>query len=154
DANPGRARIKEPNHGPWTSCRIHHRRLPDSGLCGSGSHRLGGGRPCGSKARAGRSRTSRNHPSISRTQAVASKGAGMMTLSHEPPQPAPQETVRDMLRESAGRDRRVIVLLPLAIFLGLAVLFFLRLGAGDASRIPSALIGREAPATDLPPVAG
>jgi len=78
----------------------------------------------------------------------------MMTLSHEPPQPASQETARDILRESAGRDRRVIVLLPLAIFLGLAVLFFLRLGAGDASRIPSALIGREAPATDLPPVTG
>jgi cytochrome c biogenesis protein CcmG, thiol:disulfide interchange protein DsbE len=36
----------------------------------------------------------------------------------------------------------------------LAALFFVRLGAGDASRIPSALIGREAPPTDLPPVAG
>jgi cytochrome c biogenesis protein CcmG/thiol:disulfide interchange protein DsbE len=50
--------------------------------------------------------------------------------------------------------RRLLVLLPLAVFLGLALLFLIRLGAGDVSRIPSALIGRPAPATDLPPVAG
>ena len=52
------------------------------------------------------------------------------------------------------RNRRLLVLLPLAAFLSLAALFFVRLGAGDSSRIPSALIGHEAPATDLPPVAG
>jgi cytochrome c biogenesis protein CcmG, thiol:disulfide interchange protein DsbE len=57
-------------------------------------------------------------------------------------------------RSTAARNRRFVVLLPLAAFLGLAALFFVRLGAGDASRIPSALIGREAPPTDLPPVAG
>jgi cytochrome c biogenesis protein CcmG/thiol:disulfide interchange protein DsbE len=50
--------------------------------------------------------------------------------------------------------RQLVVLIPLGIFLGLAVLFFIRLGAGDISRIPSVLIGRPAPATDLPPVAG
>jgi len=50
--------------------------------------------------------------------------------------------------------RRIIVLVPLAVFLGLAALFFFRLGAGDPSHIPSALIGHPAPATDLPPVAG
>jgi cytochrome c biogenesis protein CcmG/thiol:disulfide interchange protein DsbE len=33
-------------------------------------------------------------------------------------------------------------------------LFFFRLGSGDPSLIPSALIGREAPKNDLPPVAG
>jgi cytochrome c biogenesis protein CcmG, thiol:disulfide interchange protein DsbE len=54
----------------------------------------------------------------------------------------------------AIRKRRLLVLLPLVAFLGLAALFFFRLGAGDPSRIPSALIGREAPATDLPAVAG
>jgi cytochrome c biogenesis protein CcmG, thiol:disulfide interchange protein DsbE len=55
----------------------------------------------------------------------------------------------------AGSNRRILVLLPLAAFLALAALFFVRLlGGGDASRIPSALIGRDAPATDLPPVAG
>ena len=49
---------------------------------------------------------------------------------------------------------RLAVLVPLVLFLGLAALFFIRLGAGDVSRIPSALIGHPAPATDLPPVAG
>jgi cytochrome c biogenesis protein CcmG, thiol:disulfide interchange protein DsbE len=50
--------------------------------------------------------------------------------------------------------RRLLVLLPLVAFLALAALFMFRLGAGDPSRIPSALIGHPAPATDLPPLAG
>jgi cytochrome c biogenesis protein CcmG/thiol:disulfide interchange protein DsbE len=50
--------------------------------------------------------------------------------------------------------RRLVVLIPLVAFLGLAMLFLLRLYAGDASRIPSALIGHPAPQTNLPPVAG
>jgi cytochrome c biogenesis protein CcmG/thiol:disulfide interchange protein DsbE len=50
--------------------------------------------------------------------------------------------------------RRLLVLIPLALFLGLAVLFIIRLSSGDPSRIPSALIGRPAPQTNLPPVEG
>jgi cytochrome c biogenesis protein CcmG/thiol:disulfide interchange protein DsbE len=50
--------------------------------------------------------------------------------------------------------RRLVVFIPLVVFLGLALLFLVRLGVGDISRVPSALIGRAAPATDLPPVAG
>jgi cytochrome c biogenesis protein CcmG/thiol:disulfide interchange protein DsbE len=50
--------------------------------------------------------------------------------------------------------RRAVLLLPLALFLALAALFLFRLGAGDPSHIPSALIGRPAPSTDLPPVEG
>jgi cytochrome c biogenesis protein CcmG/thiol:disulfide interchange protein DsbE len=50
--------------------------------------------------------------------------------------------------------RRWLMLAPLALFLALAALFVLRLGSGDPSRIPSALIGRPAPATALPPVDG
>src|SRR5436309_2380556 len=50
--------------------------------------------------------------------------------------------------------RRLLVLLPLVVFLALAALFFFRLGAGDPSRIPSALIGHPAPATNLPPLPG
>ena len=50
--------------------------------------------------------------------------------------------------------RRMIVLIPLAGFLALAALFVMRLRAGDPSRIPSALIGRPAPPTDLPPIPG
>ena len=52
------------------------------------------------------------------------------------------------------RRRRIIVLAPLVIFLGLASLFLLRLYAGDPSLIPSALIGHPVPQTALPPVAG
>src|SRR5262249_51996820 len=55
---------------------------------------------------------------------------------------------------SAPARRRIWVALPLVVFLALAALFYLRLGAGDPSRIPSALIGRPVPPTDLPPVAG
>jgi cytochrome c biogenesis protein CcmG, thiol:disulfide interchange protein DsbE len=50
--------------------------------------------------------------------------------------------------------RRLVVLVPLAVFLGLVALFLIRLFAGDPSRIPSALIGHPAPQTTLPPVAG
>jgi cytochrome c biogenesis protein CcmG, thiol:disulfide interchange protein DsbE len=57
-------------------------------------------------------------------------------------------------RAGASEGRKLFVFVPLAIFLGLAGLFLLRLGAGDISRIPSALIGHPAPATVLPPLAG
>ena len=50
--------------------------------------------------------------------------------------------------------RRLLVLLPLMLFLALAALFFYRLGSGDPSRIPSVLIGRPAPETTLAPVPG
>jgi cytochrome c biogenesis protein CcmG, thiol:disulfide interchange protein DsbE len=50
--------------------------------------------------------------------------------------------------------RRILVLVPLVAFLGLAALFMLRLWAGDPSTIPSALIGHPAPQTALPPVVG
>lgn len=52
----------------------------------------------------------------------------------------------------AGRSR--VLIWPLAIFAILAVLFFLALRSGDPSRLPSALIGRPAPATSLPPLDG
>lgn len=62
--------------------------------------------------------------------------------------------VPDTNPQPASARRRLIVLLPLAIFLALAALFFFRLGSGDPSRIPSALIGHPAPETNLAPVAG
>jgi cytochrome c biogenesis protein CcmG/thiol:disulfide interchange protein DsbE len=49
---------------------------------------------------------------------------------------------------------RLVVLLPLIVFLGLAALFLYRLGTGDPGMLPSALIGRPAPDTPLPPLAG
>jgi cytochrome c biogenesis protein CcmG/thiol:disulfide interchange protein DsbE len=58
-------------------------------------------------------------------------------------------------RETSGKKRRnVLVLLPLVVFLAIAALFFYRLGAGDPSLIPSALIGHPIPHTDLQPLPG
>lgn len=50
--------------------------------------------------------------------------------------------------------RRLLIALPLAVFLGLALLFYIRLFAGDPSQLPSALIGKPAPDLALPPLAG
>ena len=56
-------------------------------------------------------------------------------------------------RAGVGR-RRLLVVVPLAVFIALVLLFAVRLFSGDPSRIPSALIGHPAPQTTLPPVAG
>ena len=48
--------------------------------------------------------------------------------------------------------RGILVLLPLVVFLGLAALFYIGLGDGDPSMLPSALIGKPMPKTDLPPI--
>ena len=55
---------------------------------------------------------------------------------------------------TARRRRNAVVFLPLIAFAALTALFFYRLGAGDPSRLPSALIGRPIPVTDLPPLPG
>ena len=52
-----------------------------------------------------------------------------------------------------AKRHRLVVLLPLLLFLALAALFLFRLGAGDPSKLPSVLIGRPVPDTPLPPVA-
>jgi cytochrome c biogenesis protein CcmG, thiol:disulfide interchange protein DsbE len=57
-------------------------------------------------------------------------------------------------KDAGSWRRRMLVLVPLAAFLALAILFVLRLGTGDPSRIPSALIGHPAPRTDLAPLPG
>ena len=56
--------------------------------------------------------------------------------------------------ETSPQRRSWLIVLPLIVFLALAALFLLRLGAGDPSRIPSALIGHPAPQTSLPPLQG
>ena len=50
--------------------------------------------------------------------------------------------------------RSIFVLLPLLVFIALAVLFYAGLHEGDPSLLPSALIGKHMPKTDLPPVEG
>ena len=49
---------------------------------------------------------------------------------------------------------RWLMAAPLIAFAALAAIFWFRLGSGDPSRIPSALIGRPAPQTVLPPLDG
>lgn len=56
--------------------------------------------------------------------------------------------------DSATRTRRWLVMLPLIGFGVIAALFLLRLYGGDPSKIPSALIGRQAPQTTLPALEG
>ena len=56
--------------------------------------------------------------------------------------------------ETPPPRRGFLMALPLMLFAGLAGLFWFRLGAGDPSKIPSALIGHPAPQTALPPLAG
>jgi cytochrome c biogenesis protein CcmG, thiol:disulfide interchange protein DsbE len=56
-------------------------------------------------------------------------------------------------KASPQRRSRLIVL-PVIVFLALAALFWFRLGDGDPSRIPCALIGHPVPQTSLPPLQG
>jgi cytochrome c biogenesis protein CcmG/thiol:disulfide interchange protein DsbE len=55
---------------------------------------------------------------------------------------------------NAPRRQRWLMALPLVVFAALAAIFWFRLGDGDPSRIPSALIGHPAPQTSLPPLEG
>jgi cytochrome c biogenesis protein CcmG/thiol:disulfide interchange protein DsbE len=56
--------------------------------------------------------------------------------------------------EPPRRTSRWLMFLPLIAFAAVAALFFIRLYAGDASLLPSALIGRPVPRFDLPPLPG
>ncbi len=57
--------------------------------------------------------------------------------------------------EKSPRSRRLLFLLPLLLFLALSAVFLMQLFSGkDTSLVPSALIGRPAPQTDLPPLEG
>ncbi|MBI1204557.1 MAG: DsbE family thiol:disulfide interchange protein [Rhodopseudomonas sp.] len=50
------------------------------------------------------------------------------------------------------KRRNFLVLLPLLVFIGIAALFLFGLGEGDPSKLPSALIGKPVPVTNLPPI--
>ena len=55
---------------------------------------------------------------------------------------------------AAPKRRSWLTALPLIFFVALAAIFLARLQGGDPSKIPSALIGRPAPQTTLPPLPG
>ena len=55
--------------------------------------------------------------------------------------------------DAAPPRRSWLMALPLIAFIALAAVFWYRLGTGDPSNIPSALIGHPAPQTALPPLA-
>ena len=58
-------------------------------------------------------------------------------------------------QETRAGGRRLMTLLPLALFLALAGVFLAQLVSGrDGSVVPSALIGQPAPDTPLPPLEG
>lgn len=64
--------------------------------------------------------------------------------------PSEPETRHDL---AATRQRfPVLLALPLAAFLGLAAFFAVSLRQGDPARLPSALVGKPAPAFELPPI--
>ena len=56
--------------------------------------------------------------------------------------------------DTSPRGRPWLMALPLLAFAALAALFWFRLGSGDPSKIPSALIGRPVPQTSLPALEG
>ena len=56
--------------------------------------------------------------------------------------------------EPPATRRPFLIFAPLLLFAALVALFLVRLYSGDASLLPSALIGRQVPAFVLPPVEG
>ena len=62
--------------------------------------------------------------------------------------------IREVEEAEPRRSGSLLVFIPLILFTGLAGLFLLRLFAGDASLVPSPLIGKPVPAFALGPVDG
>ena len=73
------------------------------------------------------------------------------------PLPSPAGPTRPGAPAAKTRERsrvRLLYALPALIFLALAILFLIRLYAGDPSRVPSALIGRPVPSFALDALPG
>jgi len=66
------------------------------------------------------------------------------------------ETSEDALegRDGQRRGPRLIVMVPVIVFVALAIVFALSLRSGDPTKLPSALIGKPVPAVDFPPMEG
>src|SRR5713226_121995 len=72
----------------------------------------------------------------------------MLSNAHSTAEPTGRQA--DATRQ---RRSRLVLLLPLVLFLGLVLAFAVRLDR-DPSKIPSALIGKAVPVFSLPPVKG
>jgi cytochrome c biogenesis protein CcmG/thiol:disulfide interchange protein DsbE len=59
-----------------------------------------------------------------------------------------------MSEQAVPKRRSWVMALPLLAFAVMAALFWFKLGSGDPSKLPSALIGRPAPQTALPALEG
>lgn len=70
------------------------------------------------------------------------------------PSTAPPTSGRKPERSDAPPRRSAWVVLPAAIFFGLAIMFAFALFSGDPSKLPSALIGRPAPKVEFAPLEG
>jgi cytochrome c biogenesis protein CcmG, thiol:disulfide interchange protein DsbE len=57
-------------------------------------------------------------------------------------------------QQSTGRRSNAIVVVPLIVFVALAIVFGFSLKSGDPSKLPSALIGKPVPAVDFAAMAG
>lgn len=57
-------------------------------------------------------------------------------------------------KPTSAKWRGLIMLVPLLVFIALAIMFAFALRSGDPSRLPSALISKPAPDMTLPPVPG
>ncbi|WP_245276418.1 DsbE family thiol:disulfide interchange protein [Methylocapsa aurea] len=66
-----------------------------------------------------------------------------------PAQPRPEPSAL-----AQARQRSLLIFIPLLVFAALVGLFLVRLFSGDASRLPSALIGKQVPAFALPAIEG
>jgi cytochrome c biogenesis protein CcmG/thiol:disulfide interchange protein DsbE len=68
---------------------------------------------------------------------------------------APRTDVQDGTARRGGVGRRLLLALPALFFLAMGAVFLLMLlGGRDAQKLPSVLVGRPAPTTDLPPLEG
>ena len=93
-------------------------------------------------------RLGRARPSRAAAQARRPRGARRDAPLRPQASRRPHDA-RPRTSRTPRRRRRLLVLLPLLLFLALAALFLFRLGAGDPSKLPSALIGRPVPATPI-----
>jgi cytochrome c biogenesis protein CcmG, thiol:disulfide interchange protein DsbE len=80
--------------------------------------------------------------------------AGLEMSETDASSTAASELADGRVPQPEARRRSRLMFLPLILFAALALLFLLRLFAGDISRLPSALIGKEVPQFNLPPVTG